>query len=62
VKRFPDLASDVILADSRVRDLILDPYHKISEGQAVTCPDLQEPEEFRQVSIYSASKKQEFQL
>ena len=56
VNRFPELAPDVILADSRVRDLILDPYHKIGEGQAVTCPDLHEPEEYRQVSIYKASR------
>lgn len=56
VKRFPDLASEVLLADSRVRDLALEPYQKIDHGVAVTCPDLQEPEEFRQVSIYSASK------
>jgi predicted nicotinamide N-methyase len=57
VKRFPELASDVILADSRVRDLILEPYRKIGQGQAVTCPDLHEPEEYRQVSIYGASLK-----
>jgi predicted nicotinamide N-methyase len=56
VKRFPDLASDVILADSRVRDLMLEPYRKIDHGVAVTCPDLQEPEEYRQVSIYKASR------
>jgi predicted nicotinamide N-methyase len=56
VKGFPQAASDVILADSRVRDLALDPYRKIGQGQAVTCPDLHEPEEFRQVSIYSVSK------
>jgi predicted nicotinamide N-methyase len=57
VKRFPDLAFDVVLADSRVRDLILEPYRKIGQGQAVTCPDLHEPEEYRQVSIYGASLK-----
>ena len=57
VKRFPELASAVILADSRVRDLILEPYRKIGQGQAVTCPDLHEPEEHRQVSIYGASLK-----
>ena len=56
VTRFPDLASDVILADSRVRDLILDPYRKIGQGQAVTCPDLQEPEEHRQVSMYGTGR------
>jgi len=57
VKRFPELASDVILADSRVRDLILEPYRKTGQGQAVTCPDLHEPEEYRQVSIYGAGLK-----
>jgi predicted nicotinamide N-methyase len=57
VKRFPDLASEVILADSRVRDLSLEPYHKIGQGVAVTCPDLHEPEEYRQVSIYATSRK-----
>jgi predicted nicotinamide N-methyase len=57
VKRFPDLASDVILADSRVRDLNLQPYRKIGQGLAVTCPDLHEPDEYRQVSIYATSRK-----
>ena len=57
VKRFPDLASEVILADSRVRDLTLEPYRKIGQGVAVTCPDLHEPEEYRQVSIYATSRK-----
>jgi len=56
VKRFPELASEVILADSRVRDLNLEPYRKIGKGQAVTCPDLQEPEEYRQVSIYATNR------
>ena len=56
VKRFPDLASEVVLADSRVRELILDPYRKIGHGVAVTCPDLHEPEEYRQVSIYGTSR------
>jgi len=57
VKRFPGLASDVFLADSRVRDLILPPYRRIGQGLAVTCPDLQEPEEFRQVSLYAAGRR-----
>jgi predicted nicotinamide N-methyase len=57
VKKFPELASDVILADSRVRDLILEPYRKIGQGQAVTCPDLHEPEEYSHVSIYGVSRK-----
>jgi predicted nicotinamide N-methyase len=57
VKRFRGLASDVILADSRVRDLSLEPYQKIGQGMAVTSPDLHEPEEYRQVSIYATSRK-----
>jgi predicted nicotinamide N-methyase len=57
VKRFPELASEVILADSRVRDLSVEPYHKIGQGVAVTCPDLHEPEEYRQVSLYATSRK-----
>jgi predicted nicotinamide N-methyase len=57
VKRFPELAPEVILADSRVRDLVLEPYRKIGQGVAVTCPDLHEPEEYRQVSIYGASRR-----
>ena len=57
VKRFPALASDVLLADSRVRDLSLPPYQKIGQGLAVTCPDLQEPVEFRQVSLYAAGRR-----
>jgi len=57
VKKFPELASEVILADSRVRDLTLEPYRKVGQGVAVTCPDLQEPEEFRHVSIYRTSRK-----
>jgi len=57
VKRFPDLAADVVLADSRVRNLSLEPYRKIGHGEAVTCPDLHEPEEYRRVSIYGASRR-----
>jgi predicted nicotinamide N-methyase len=55
VRRFSDLASRVVLADSRVRDLNLEPYHKIGQGVAVTCPDLHEPEEYCKVSIYGTS-------
>ena len=57
VKKFPDLAAEVVLADSRVRDLSLEPYRKIGHGEAVTCPDLHEPEEYRRVSIYRASRR-----
>ena len=57
VKRFPDLAAEVVLADSRVRDLSFQPYRKIGQGEAVTCPDLHEPEEYRRVSIYRASRR-----
>jgi len=57
VKSFPDLAAEVVLADSRVRDLSLEPYRKIGHGEAVTCPDLHEPEEYRRVIIYRASRR-----
>lgn len=57
IKRFPELASDIIIADSRVRDLSLEPYRKIAQGQAVTCPDLHEPEEYRQVSVYGTGRR-----
>lgn len=57
VKRLPEEASEVLLADSRVRDLCLEPYRKIGRGVAIACPDLHEPEEYRQVSIYRAIGK-----
>ena len=55
LERFLQAACQVYVADSRVRDLSVAPYRKIGGGTAVSWPDLDEPAEFRQVSIYHAS-------
>jgi predicted nicotinamide N-methyase len=52
--RFARVACQVYVADSRVRDLFHPPYKRIGGGTAVSWPDLDEPAEFRQVSIYHA--------
>lgn len=53
IKRFPDLAKQTIIADSRQRNF----QHPLLTKQHVlygeTLPDLAEPEEFRQVSLYT---------
>ena len=48
---FIERAALVLVADSRVKELP-EPYAKIGSGAAVTCPDLEEPEEYRQVGIF----------
>ena len=53
---FTDRAQLVLVADSRVKELS-EPYAKIGYGMAVTCPDLDEPEEYRHVSIFTSLKK-----
>jgi predicted nicotinamide N-methyase len=57
--RFLRAAGQVYVADSRVKDLSVVPYRKIGGGTAVSWPDLDEPAEFRQVSIYHASSSPE---
>jgi predicted nicotinamide N-methyase len=52
--RFTARSRRVVVADSRVRELPA-PYEKIGSGAAVTCPDLDEPEEFRHVGIFAAA-------
>jgi predicted nicotinamide N-methyase len=54
LERFARVACQVYVADSRVRDALPPPYRKIDEGTAISWPDLDEPAEFRQVSIYHA--------
>jgi predicted nicotinamide N-methyase len=54
LKRFARAACQVYVADSRVRDLSVAPYRKIGGGTSVSRPDLDEPAEFGQVSIYYA--------
>lgn len=55
IKRFPDLAKQTIIADSRQRNF----QHPLLTKQHVlygeTLPDLAEPEEFRQVSLYTSA-------
>lgn len=46
--------SDVLLADSRVKEIDLPPYRKITEIHATTLPDLQEPDLFNRVALYRA--------
>ncbi len=45
-------ASQVVIADSRVRDLQEEGYRALARAQATTWPDLGEFEEFRQVQLY----------
>lgn len=55
LERFAQTAGEVYVADSRAKDLSVPPYRKIGGGTSVSWPDLDEPAEFRQVSIYHAS-------
>jgi predicted nicotinamide N-methyase len=50
---FTERAKLVVVADSRVKELS-EPYAKLDCGMAVTCPDLDEPEEYRHVNIFTA--------
>jgi predicted nicotinamide N-methyase len=50
---FTERAKRVIVADSRVKELP-EPYAKIGHGMAITCPDLDEPKEYRHVGIFTS--------
>ena len=50
---FNERSQRVIVADSRVKELP-EPYEKIGYGTAVTCPDLDEPKEYRHVGIFAS--------
>ena len=50
---FNERSKRVVVADSRVKELP-DPYEKIGSGMAVTCPDLDEPKEYRYVGIFTS--------
>ena len=52
--RFREVARDVWLADSRIRSLQAEGYRLVSTGEAVTCPDINEFEEFNVVRVYHA--------
>ena len=45
-----------LVADSRVRDFRHPLYRQLDTLHALTLPDLAEPHEFRQVSLYHASR------
>jgi predicted nicotinamide N-methyase len=53
---FAERAQMVLVADSRVKELP-EPYAKIGSGMAVTCPDLDEPEEYRHVGIFTYQRQ-----
>ncbi len=52
---FHERSKRVVVADSRVKELP-EPYEKIGYGMAVTCPDLDEPKEYRHVRIFTSPK------
>ena len=54
LNRFPDFAKQIIIADSRQRNFQHPLFIKSQTLYGETLPDLAEPEEFRQVSIYQS--------
>jgi len=54
LQRFTDRASQVLIADSRIKDFDYPPYVEIKSCEASTLPDLDESAEFRDVRIYCA--------
>lgn len=54
LNRFPEFAQHIIIADSRQRDFQHPLFTKSQTLYADTLPDLGEPEEFRQVSLYQS--------
>ncbi|MNQ30505.1 Ribosomal protein L11 methyltransferase [compost metagenome] len=54
--QFLSRGRQVLVADSRVRDFQHPLYRRLGVMNACTWPDLAEPEEFRQVSLYHAQR------
>lgn len=54
LNRFPDFAKRIIIADSRQRNFQHPLFIKSQTLYGETLPDLAEPEEFRQVSMYQS--------
>ncbi len=54
--QFLSRGREALVADSRVRDFQHPLYRRIDMFQAMTLPDLAEPEEFRHVSLYHARR------
>lgn len=57
LQRFIDRASQVLIADSRIKDFDHPPYVEIQCCKASTLPDLDESKEFRDVRIYLGSSE-----
>ena len=55
LEHFRQRAGEVLVADSRVRDLQHPGYRKLATLAGQTWPDLGEPVEFRQVALYQAT-------
>ena len=51
---FTARATEVLVADSRIRNFDIPPYRRIHQFDAHTVPDLDEAREFRKVSLYEA--------
>jgi predicted nicotinamide N-methyase len=54
--QFLSRGREALVADSRVRDFQHPLYRRIEMLEAMTLPDLAEPEEFRHVSLYHARR------
>ncbi|MCQ6258565.1 methyltransferase [Pseudomonas sp. Q11] len=55
--QFLSRGREALVADSRVRDFQHPLYRRIEMLEAMTLPDLAEPEEFRHVSLYHARRE-----
>lgn len=53
---FLQRAPQVLVADSRVKNLSVSPYRLVAEADAGTLPDLNEFDEFRRVRFYQAER------
>lgn len=56
LQHFIDKASEVVVADSRIKDFNFPPYQPISCSLSSTVPDLDEIDEFRKVTLYSSKQ------
>lgn len=54
---FPTRGQQTLVADSRVRDFKHPQYRQLAMLKALTLPDLAEPHEFRNVSLYHSQRK-----
>lgn len=54
LERFAQRASEVLVADSRMKDFDYPPYRQVARRDSCTIPDLDESPEFRDVRLYLA--------